>query len=50
MHFKNCLFQATEFVVRGTTDTAAIANMEMAGVGATCANDWISIDGKVGTF
>ena len=37
-------FQATEFIVRGASDAAAAA-ITIAGVGATCANNWISIDG-----
>jgi len=40
-------YTATEFIVRGATDAAAAA-ITIAGVGATCANNWISIDGAGG--
>ena len=46
MHFIDCLFQATEFEVRGPTDGAIpAANAITVGAGTDCANDWISIEG-----
>ena len=46
MYFINCLFQATEFAVRGMTDGAIPASIALvSGTGTNCANDYISIDG-----
>ena len=47
MHFKDCLFQATEFKVRGPNDGDIDADPTAytVGAGTDCSYDWISIEG-----